>query len=72
MLYEISLQLLFDNIKATQCQGLVIVDEQHSFDELRWQEWVEAHPGLELHYFVEDADKLDLGKKLQSYGYDLY
>ena len=72
---EFDHQALFKNIKATQCQGLVIVDGQNGvngFDESRWQEWVEAHPGLEFHYFVEDADKLDLGKKLQCYSYDLY
>lgn len=65
-------QVLFDNIKAAQCQGLVIVDEQKSFEHSRWQAWVEAHPGLEFHYFVEDADKLDLGGKLQCHGYKLY
>lgn len=65
-------QVLFENIKATQCQGLVIVDEQRNFDGARWQAWIEAHPGLEFHYFVEDADKLDLGKTLQCHGYDLY
>ncbi len=65
-------QVLFDNIKATQCQGLVIVDEQQSFENSRWQAWVEAHPGLEFYYFVKDADQLDLGKNLQCHGYGLY
>ncbi len=65
-------QVLFDNIKATQCQGLVIVDEPQNFESARWQAWTEAHAGLEFHYFVEDADKLDLGKNLQCHGYNLY
>lgn len=65
-------QVLFANIKAAQCQGLVIVDEQQNFETSRWQAWIDAHPGLEFHYFVEDTDKLDLGKNLQCHGYTLY
>lgn len=67
-------QRLFEQIKASQCQGLVIVDGAHEvsgFEEVRWQSWIAAHPGLEFHYFVEEPSKYDLGKKLQCHGYDL-
>ncbi|WP_237261819.1 MerR family transcriptional regulator [Thiomicrorhabdus immobilis] len=64
--------LLFENIKASLCQGLVIVDMLQQFDETRWSNWVEEHPGLELHYFMESADdNLNLSRKIQCYAYRL-
>jgi len=62
---------LFDRIKQARCQGLVIVDSQQNFNEARWRDWVDVHPGLELHYFVEFKEDTELSKKVQCNRYDL-
>lgn len=62
---------LLANVKAAKCEGVVVVDENGHFDKQVWQAWVLANPGLEFHYFVEDADKLDLGNVLQCHAHNL-
>ncbi|WP_051640855.1 MerR family transcriptional regulator [Thiomicrorhabdus sp. Milos-T2] len=63
--------LLFERVKISKSQGVVVVDTQKGFDESRWTNWVETHPGLELHYFSELAENTDLSKEIQCYAYNI-
>lgn len=61
--------VLFEQVKVSKSQGVVVVDTQKIFDESRWKNWAATHPGLELHYFTEFAENRDLSKEIQCWAY---
>lgn len=63
-------EALFQNIKATHCHGLVVVDESQKLDKTHWKAWVMAHPSLEFHFFTERAETFDMGNVLQCHGHN--
>jgi len=64
-------EALLNNIKASHCHGIVVVDENQKLDKAHWKAWVTAHPGLEFYFFTERADTFDMGNVLQCHGYNL-
>lgn len=62
-------QALFEELQLMQCQGLAVVDTNQLFVEADWSDWVEAHPGLEFHYFTKHAEDLAVAKNIQAHAY---